>query len=144
VSEVSGVRVYNDSKATNPDATVKALESFHDKITLILGGKDKDMDFSYMMPFLDKRVSNIILIGETRQKLLELIESYRKQSDKTLFEVFRFNSFEDAVLKGLSVAGKGEILLLSPACASFDMFEDYKDRGNQFKKIIMDAKDGKN
>jgi UDP-N-acetylmuramoylalanine--D-glutamate ligase len=142
VSEISGVKIYNDSKATNPDATVKALESFDRKITLILGGKDKGMDFSSMMPYLDKRVSNIILIGETRQKLLELIESYKRKGNKTPFEVICCSSFKDAVLKGLAVTKRGEILLLSPACASFDMFDDYKDRGHQFKKIIMGAEDG--
>ncbi len=143
VGNISGVKVYNDSKATNPDATIKALESFDTKITLILGGKDKGMDFSSMMQSLGGRVSNIILIGETRQQLLELIGSYKAKIRKSPFEVFVFDSFKEAVLKGLSVVKNGEILLLSPACASFDMFDDYKDRGRQFKKIIEDAKDGK-
>ena len=143
VKNISGVKVYNDSKATNPDATIKALESFDSKITLILGGKDKGMDFSSMLPFLDRRVSNIILIGETSQQLFGLIESYTRQKGRSTFKVYTFGSFKDAVMKGLSVAKNGEILLLSPACASFDMFDDYKDRGHQFKKIIESVKNGK-
>ncbi len=143
VAEISGIKIFNDSKATNPDATVKALESFSDKITLILGGKDKGMDFSYMMPYLDKRVSNIILIGETKPKILKALGLYKKQNQKAAFCVYSCNSFEEAVKKGLSSAQSGEILLLSPACASFDMFADYNDRGRQFKKIIMDISNGK-
>lgn len=143
VAEISGVKIYNDSKATNPDATIKAIESFDRKITLILGGKDKGMDFSTILPYLDKRVSNIILIGETRQNMLDLISRYINQNPTIPLEVFCSDSFKDAILKGFSMAGEGGILLLSPACASFDMFEDYKDRGRQFKRIIMELRDGK-
>ncbi len=75
VAEIKGVRVYNDSKATNPDATIKALESFGRQVTLILGGKDKDMDFTVLLPVLEEKVLNLILIGETKQKILNILNT---------------------------------------------------------------------
>jgi UDP-N-acetylmuramoylalanine--D-glutamate ligase len=143
ISDISGVSVFNDSKSTNPDATIRALESFNTRITLILGGKDKGMDFSCILPYLDNRVENILLIGETTKKMLKVIDQYSRLKQKMPFKVFCCSALEEAVKKGLSVTKKGEVLLLSPACASFDMFDDYKDRGNNFKKIIMDIKNGK-
>jgi len=143
VCDVNGIRVFNDSKATNPDATIKALESFDKKITLILGGMDKDMDFSYLVPVLNKRVKNVLLIGQTKEKIFNDIKSFKGAEKQISFRTFNCRSLKDAVDKGLAAAKSGEILLLSPACASFDMFDDYRDRGHKFKKLIMDIKNGK-
>ena len=161
VAEIKGVKVYNDSKATNPDATIKALESFGRQVTLILGGKDKDMDFTVLLPVLEAKVLNLILIGETKQKILNILKcrtpkcaECRKNSrkktagkktagKKTAEEKLRYNvivcdTLQEAVGKGLEMTESGNIFLLSPACASFDMFTDYKDRGKKFKKAVLD------
>jgi UDP-N-acetylmuramoylalanine--D-glutamate ligase len=156
VAEINGVKVYNDSKATNPDATIKALESFGRQVTLILGGKDKDMDFTVLLPALDGKVLNLILIGETRQKILNILaagqQNMRKvektagektagkksAEEKLKYKVIVCDSLQEAVDKGLEMTESGNILLLSPACASFDMFSDYKDRGKKFKKSVLD------
>jgi UDP-N-acetylmuramoylalanine--D-glutamate ligase len=137
VCTINGIRVYNDSKATNPDATIKALESFDRQVTLILGGKDKDMDFSVMLPCLDQRVLNLILIGQTKIKMLRMLENHEKQLSGLPYNVFVCQTFEEAVEKGLEVTQKNNVLMLSPACASFDMFKSYRDRGNKFKDIIL-------
>lgn len=138
IGEVNGIKIFNDSKATNPDATIKALESFEREVTLILGGKDKDMDFSILLPVMDKKVVNLILIGETKLKILKIIENYSRSVSGLPYSVYVCGSFTEAVDKGFSVTEKGNVLLLSPACASFDMFKDYKDRGNKFKKIVIE------
>jgi UDP-N-acetylmuramoylalanine--D-glutamate ligase len=161
VAEINGVRVYNDSKATNPDATIKALESFGRQVTLILGGKDKDMDFTILLPVLEAKVLNLILIGETKQKILNILNSVcqnvqniekitdgniaeekitkeKTAGEKLKYKVIVCGSLQEAVDKGLEITERGNIFLLSPACASFDMFADYKDRGKKFKKSVLD------
>jgi len=141
VAEINGVKIFNDSKATNPDATIKALESFKQKVTLILGGKDKGMDFKPVIPYMESKVLNAVLIGETREKILKELEGYEKKRLKKLpFKVFVCKDFLNAVITALKVTGPGSVILLSPACASFDMFRDYKDRGEKFKKIILECK----
>jgi UDP-N-acetylmuramoylalanine--D-glutamate ligase len=142
VGEVNKVRVYNDSKATNPDATIKALESFEREVTLILGGKDKDMDFGILLPIMDRKVVNLILIGETRVKILKILENHSRSLSGLPYNVYVCSTFNEAVEKGFKVTGRGKTLLLSPACASFDMFKDYKDRGMKFKNLVMERLNG--
>lgn len=140
VADIDGVKIFNDSKATNPDATIKALESFNEKITLILGGKDKGMDFSPVVPYIEGKVSNLILIGETKKKIIRTLANYNKRLKKIPYKVITCDDFKDAVYTGLKVTNPGNVFLLSPACASFDMFKDYKDRGEKFKKIVLEYK----
>ncbi|HEX7560841.1 MAG TPA: UDP-N-acetylmuramoyl-L-alanine--D-glutamate ligase, partial [Candidatus Humimicrobiaceae bacterium] len=148
VAEIKGVKIYNDSKATNPDATIKALESFGRQVTLILGGKDKDMDFTVLLPVLEAKVLNLILIGETKQKILNILTAGHQNvqnvektaggktagkktaggktaGGKTAEEKLRYNvvvcdTLREAVDKGLEMTESGNIFLFSPACASFD------------------------
>ena len=147
VAEVDGIRVFNDSKATNPDAAICALKSFNKEVTLILGGKDKDMDFSVMIPAMEETVENVILIGEAGPKIASCFNNYRFKKGRMSFSVYSCSSFKEAVDKCFKVAGKGKVILLSPACASFDMFKDYNDRGKQFKELVLERalrkKDGK-
>ena len=138
VGEVNKVRVFNDSKATNPDATIKALESFEREVTLILGGKDKDMDFSILLPVMDKKVINLMLIGETKVKILKILENHSKEVSGLPYNVYVCGNFVEAIEKSFKVTEGGNVLLLSPACASFDMFRDYKDRGNKFKNLVFE------
>ncbi len=134
VGEIKGIKCFNDSKATNPDATIKALEHFSGSITLILGGLDKGMDFSGLIPVLKRKVRNIILIGSCRFRLSEILDSDKKSFNSIIIS----ESFEEAVKKGIEISEKGSYFILSPSCASMDMFRDYKDRGEKFKKFLFE------
>ncbi|MFA5015096.1 MAG: UDP-N-acetylmuramoyl-L-alanine--D-glutamate ligase [Actinomycetota bacterium] len=132
---IKGLRCFNDSKSTNPDATIVAINDFGKEITLIMGGKDKDMDFSELIPVLNKKVKNLILIGETSSSIYK--EVMKSSCD---YNVYKCGTLEEAVRKGFEVAAPGEVLLLSPACASMDMFKDYKERGDKFKNLVFSEK----
>ena len=118
----------NDSKGTNVGALQKSLEGFDRPIVLIAGGQDKGSDFSPLKEVIAKKVKHLVLIGEARKKL----ESILKPSAS--YEVA--DSMQTAVQKAFVHAAPGDVVLLSPACASFDMFRDYADRGTQFKKFV--------
>jgi len=128
VADIAGVRFYNDSKATNVDSTVKALESFQRNIIVILGGKDKGSDYTVLAPLVRERVKRIILIGAAGDKIASQLEGTRPMS--------RSQSMEDAVRIAMESAVDGDIVLLAPACASFDMFDNYEHRGRVFKEEV--------
>ncbi len=127
VREINGVRFINDSKATNVDATKRALESIEGDIVLIAGGKDKGGSYKVVEDVL-KKVKAVVLIGEAKARI-----SY-ELGDKV--NVIDAMDLKDAAEKAFAVAKKGDTVLFSPMCSSFDMFRDYKDRGDQFKKIV--------
>jgi len=131
----SGVRCFNDSKSTNPDAASKALAGFKKEVILIAGGRDKDMDFSIMEKALRSHVKSVLLIGENKKKIQDFIKE-RKIGLKTMM----LGSMEEAVDKAFMLADKGDVILLSPASASMDMFRDYKHRGEVFKKLVSKRK----
>ncbi len=133
VDEIGGVRFFNDSKGTNVGAVMKSLESFHDPVILIAGGRDKKSDFSLLRPLVRERVKAAILIGETRENLMKAI------SGST--EVYTEGSLADALNRSILIATPGDVVLLSPACASFDMFRDFEERGKVFKEIVLKIKD---
>jgi len=128
VCSKDGVDFINDSKGTNVGSAYKSLNTFDRPIILIAGGKDKNADFSSLKKIMKKKVKHLILIGETRPKFRSLLNGS--------FGYEESDSLEDAVHKAKEKADKGDVVLLSPACASFDMFTDYIDRGNQFKSIV--------
>ena len=128
VATVRNVEYYNDSKATNVDATIKALESFPANIHLILGGKDKDSDYSLMNDLLRRRVKRVYTIGAAAGK----IESQIKGAT----EIVNAGTLEAAVKKAAAVAQPGDVVLLAPACASFDQFRNYEHRGKVFKEVV--------
>ena len=128
VAEINGVRYYNDSKATNVDSTIKALEAFDRGIVLILGGKDKGSDYSVLTPLIRERVKEVILIGAASSKIESHLQSACSMS--------RADSMEHAVRLGKQAAQPGDTVLLAPACASFDMFENYEHRGRVFKEAV--------
>ncbi len=128
VREVSGVRWFNDSKATNVDATAKAIEAFPGGIWLILGGKDKDSDYSTLSPLLRARVKAVITIGSAAEK----IESHLAG----VVKIERAGTMERAVAWAQKEAKSGDVVLLAPACASFDQFENYEHRGRVFKQLV--------
>jgi len=127
VATIRGVDYYNDSKATNVDATIKALESFPSNIHLILGGKDKGSDYTVLNDLLRQRVKRIYTIGAAAAK----IESQVKGP-----EVVHAETLENAIRKANAAALSGDIVLLAPACASFDQFKSYEHRGKVFKEIV--------
>jgi UDP-N-acetylmuramoylalanine--D-glutamate ligase len=126
--EIGGVKFYNDSKATNVDSTIKAVESFEKDIILILGGKDKGASYAPLVDVMKGRVKHVLLIGAAAQKISDAIGN--------AFPKTFVSTMEDAVEKGLSMAQPGDSVLLSPACASFDMFENYEHRGRVFKEAV--------
>ena len=128
VREVGGVRYYNDSKATNVDATVKAVEAFEGGIWLILGGKDKDSDYATMSTLLRERVKTVLTIGSAAEKIERQLAGVVK--------IERAETLERAVALAHEAAGAGDVVLLAPACASFDQFENYEHRGRVFKELV--------
>lgn len=130
VATIRGVDFYNDSKATNVDAAIKALESFNVPVVAILGGKDKGSDYAPLGPLLEKRSKEVILIGAATEKIAAAL--------KGAVDLTRANSMSDAVLKAFEAAHPGSVVLLAPACASFDMFDNYEHRGRVFKTAVAE------
>lgn len=127
VATIRGVEYYNDSKATNVDATIKALESFAGGIHLILGGKDKGSDYSVLNPLLEQRVKRVYTIGAAAAKIQSQIKGTQVVTAGTL---------DSAVRRASESATPGDIVLLAPACASFDQFVSYEHRGRVFKDLV--------
>ncbi len=128
VAEKNGVRFVNDSKATTLESLEVALKSFDKPVVLIAGGKDKGSDFFRLGDLVGKQVKHLVLIGSATEKIAAAWQDKVKLS--------KAGSLPEAVNRAAEVAAKGDTVLLSPACASFDMFQDYEDRGRQFKKIV--------
>jgi UDP-N-acetylmuramoylalanine--D-glutamate ligase len=128
VQVVNGVEFYNDSKATNVDAAMKAVASFPGGIHLILGGKDKDSDYSLMSGMLQERVKIVYTIGSAAEKIERQLQGVVK--------IVPAETLQVAVAKAAKAATIGEVVLLSPACSSFDQFENYEQRGRVFRQLV--------
>jgi UDP-N-acetylmuramoylalanine--D-glutamate ligase len=128
VREIAGIKFINDSKATNVDSVEVALKSFDEPIFLILGGQDKGNDYSMIEDLVVKKVKKIYAIGSSAEKVFNYFHRKVKTEIKT--------DFNDVVNASLSEARSGDVVLLSPACASFDMFDNYEHRGKIFKEIV--------
>ena len=134
VATIDGVKWINDSKATNVNSCWYALESMREPVVLILGGKDKGNDYSEIENLVRKKVKAIVCMGNDNSKLLDYFGG--------IVPVIRdTHSLEDAVEACASIAGEGDTVLLSPCCASFDLFKSYEDRGRQFKDAVNRLKD---
>jgi len=133
VARIRNVDYYNDSKATNVDATIKALESFPANIHLILGGKDKGSDYSVLNDLLRRRVKRVYTIGAAAAK----IESQIKE----VADIFHAETLEKAIRRAAQDAKPNDIVLLAPACASFDQFDSYEHRGKVFKDVVKSLED---
>jgi len=128
VRRLEGVLYVNDSKATTVDSLMFALRSFDEPIVLIAGGKDKGGDFRRVNPLLKEKARAVVLIGQAAQRMAEAWDG--------VVPLHRANSLQEAVRQARHIARPGDVVLLSPACSSFDMFRDYEDRGRQFKEIV--------
>lgn len=129
VREINGVKFINDSKGTNVGATVKSLENLDSPILLIVGGKDKEGDYSPLCEMIKRKVKFLILIGTSKTKIRLALKDYNNLEEAL--------TLEDAVIRVFSKAKAGDVILLSPACSSFDMYKNYEERGNVFKKAVL-------
>jgi UDP-N-acetylmuramoylalanine--D-glutamate ligase len=132
VKEVNGVTFINDSKGTNAGAVAKSLESFENLI-LIMGGTDKGSDFSILKEQVKRKVKTLILIGEAADKI--------ERSLGDAADTCKVADLKHAVELSLSKASGGDTVLLSPGCASFDMFENFEERGREFKRAVYEIAD---
>ncbi len=131
VATIKGVEFINDSKATNVNSTWYALESMEKPVVLILGGVDKGNDYSVLKELVAEKVKAIVCLGTDNSKIHEAFKTVVPQLVNT-------QNAKDAVEAAFHLATKGDVVLLSPACASFDLFKNYEDRGVQFKKAVKD------
>ena len=135
VAEIAGVKFYNDSKATSVDATLKALEAFAEeagKVVLILGGRGKKAPYAPLEPLVRAKVRKLVLIGEDAETIA------KELGNSAPFE--RASDMKDAVVRSFAAAEKGDVILLAPACASFDMFDSFEHRGKVFKEEVRAQK----
>jgi UDP-N-acetylmuramoylalanine--D-glutamate ligase len=128
VATINGVEFYNDSKATNVDATIKALESFPANIHIILGGKDKGSDYTVLRPLLQERVKRVYTIGAAAEKIESQIGDAAP--------ITKAGTIDVAVRKAMEGSATGDVVVLAPACASFDQFTSYEHRGKVFKELV--------
>lgn len=134
--EIKGIKFYNDSKGTNPNASIKAIQAIDGPIILIAGGYEKNADFEELMINIKKRVKCLILIGDTKKRIRDL--ALKKGYDKLKL----VDDMKQAVTMAYNKAEKGDNILLSPACASWDMYESFEDRGRDFKMQVHALGDG--
>ena len=134
VREKNGVKYYNDSKGTNPDAAMKAIDAMKGKIILIAGGRDKGVDYGDFIIKVKEKVRYMILIGEAKKKIAQKARDFNYNS------IIFADTLEEAVDIANSYSNVGDNVLLSPACSSFDMFKSYEDRGEKFKEKVMSLK----
>jgi len=130
VKDIDGVSFFNDSKGTNVGSVVKSLMSFHQPILLIAGGKDKGGDYGPLQRVIAERVKAMALIGEAKERMFSVLGR--------LTETVKLGTLEEAVCWAFLRAVPGDVVLLSPACSSFDMFENYQERGKRFKSIVLE------
>ena len=130
VATLEGVRWFNDSKATNPESSIKALEAFPGQVTLIAGGRDKNTDLAEFMNLVKQKVDRLILIGEAAARFAAAAKAAGVKN------IVQAGSLAEAVETACQLARSPQVVLLSPACASYDMFDNYEQRGRNFKQLV--------
>ncbi len=138
ITEIDGVTFINDSKSTNISSCVVAMRATNEPTTLILGGSDKGLIFDELFSAMPSSIKNIVVLGETKQKIIEASKRF------SVSNVYEAETLKEAVLIAKSLASSGETILFSPACASFDMFENYEQRGKIFTKIVREIEKSEN
>jgi UDP-N-acetylmuramoylalanine--D-glutamate ligase len=137
VRELGHVTFYNNSKATNPAATIKSIEAFSQSIILIVGGLDRGSDYMELLPIFRDRIKGIVALGETKEKINKVANLAGISSIKSVDTAKdAADAVSQAVKEAWSMSGPGDVVLLSPACASWDMFPSYEDRGRMFKESV--------
>lgn len=135
VREIDGVKYYNDSIASSPTRTLAGLNAFDHPVILIAGGYDKNIPFEPLAEEGYEKIKSLILLGKTKEKIKEVFDNVIKEKN-LLLPIYVVNTMEDAVLKAREISKEGDIVTLSPACASFDMYPNFEVRGRAFKDII--------
>lgn len=130
VTSKHGVLYINDSKGTNPDSTIRAIESFNEPIILIAGGRNKGSDFNELAKLINKRVKELVLLGESRKVIKTAV------MDTGFRNIHEVEDFSSAVIRASELSSSGDVVLLSPACASWDMFDNYEQRGDLFCDLV--------
>lgn len=137
VRELNGVKWYNDSASSSPTRTLSGLNAFKENIVLIAGGYDKNLDYTPIAkPVVDK-VSDLILIGQTAGKIFDKVKEESERQGKNI-AISMCDTLQEAIDVAKKSAKRGDVVLFSPASASFDMFKDFADRGRKFKKMVND------
>jgi UDP-N-acetylmuramoylalanine--D-glutamate ligase len=134
IATIDHVRFFNDSKATNVDAVIRAIETFEEPIILIMGGRDKGGDFHKLTQPIRRHIKKLILMGEAKHKIKSVLEDAYRERVQTA------SSMETAVISAYHSASPGDIVLLSPACSSFDRYGSYAERGEDFRRVIDNLK----
>ena len=135
IREIDGVKWYNDSVSSSPTRTIAGLNSFDEDIILIAGGYDKNLDYTPIAKPIVEKVKGLILIGQTSGKIFEAVKNELEKQNKTL-NIYMCDNLEDTVNTAKKIAKENQIVLFSPASASFDMFKNFADRGIQFKNLV--------
>ncbi len=135
IKEIDGVKWYNDSIGTSPTRTIAGLNSFKEDIILIAGGYDKNLDYTPIAKPILEKVKGLILIGQTAGKIFNAVKQEAENQNKKI-DTYICETLEDTVKMAKKIAKKGQIVLFSPASASFDMFKNFEERGNKFKSIV--------
>ena len=135
IREIDGVKWYNDSVSSSPTRTIAGLNSYNEEIVLIAGGYDKNLDYTPIAKPIVEKVKTLILLGQTSGKIYEAVKAELEKQNKNL-NIYMCDSLEDTVKKAQKYAKKGQIVLFSPASASFDMFKNFADRGEKFKNLV--------
>ncbi len=131
VTEKKGICFYNDSKGTNPEASIKAIEAISTPIILIAGGYDKGVSFENFIKSFENKVKSLILLGETKEQIKNTAIEYGFQN------YYLVDNMDEAVGLGYKLGRKGDSVLLSPACASWGMYKNFEERGKEFKKKLF-------
>lgn len=134
VRELNGVKFFNDSIASSPTRTIAGLKAFDKKVFLIAGGYDKHIPFDPLMPYLVEKVKTLYLCGDTAQKIEDCLKNYEGYNGSP--EIVRTKDIKEATIMAYKAAKSGDIITLSPACASFDAFPNFAARGNYFKEVV--------
>lgn len=140
VREVHGVKWYNDSIATSPTRTIAGLHSFSQKIIILAGGYDKKVSYAPLAPHLIERVKILVLMGDTAEKIQQAVVSHPNY-DKDRLPIYIVSSMEEAVKTASRLADSGDIVSLSPASASFDAYQNFEERGEHFKSLVMNIEE---
>ena len=135
VREIGGVKWYNDSASSSPTRTLSGLNAFKEDIILIAGGYDKNLDYTPLAKTVVDKVKTLILIGQTAEKIFDAVKEELDKENKKM-DIYMCDSLEETIKIARKSAQKGEVVLFSPASASFDMFKNFADRGNKFKKLV--------
>ena len=139
VAQKSGVKWYNDSIGTSPTRTIAGLKSFNDKVILIAGGYDKNIPYEPLSPYILEKVKHLILIGKTATKIRNAVIAEAKKQEvdlKEILDIVEFNTLEECVNYANKIAKENDIVVMSPASASFDMYKNFEERGNHFKRLV--------